>query len=142
MDESTDVTAVVSEEQPAISHDEYLELVSMRQSLLELKAQKSDVLEFVNVAQQYAAQLQQAQQQLNVINEALSENTAALQERMKEIVEPLGVSGEFTITDTEPHYIVANQFDLINKKQAFSLLFLCLNYWKERLTSYNSHSIR
>ena len=57
MDESTDVTAVVSEEQPAISHEEYLELVSMRQSILELKAQKSDVLEFVNVAQQYAAQI-------------------------------------------------------------------------------------
>ncbi len=108
MDESTDVTAVVSEEQPAICHDEYLELVSMRQSILELKAQKSDVLEFVNVAQQYAAQLQQAQQQLSAINEALNENTSALQDRMKEIVEPLGVSGEFTITDTEPHYIVAN----------------------------------
>ena len=108
MDESTDVTAVVSEEQPAISHDEYLELVSMRQSLLELKAQKSDVLEFVNLAQQYAAQLQQAQQQLSAINEALNENTSALQERMKEIVTPLGVSGEFTITDTEPHYIVPN----------------------------------
>lgn len=108
MDESTDVSAVVSEEQPAISHDEYLELVSMRQSLLELKAQKSDVLEFVNVAQQYAAQLQQAQQQLSAINEALNENTSALQERMKEIVTPLGVSGEFTITDTEPHYIVPN----------------------------------
>ncbi len=108
MDESTDVTAVVSEEQPAISHDEYLELVSMRQSILELKAQKSDVLEFVNVAQQYAAQLQQAQERLNVLNDALNENTTALQDRMKEIVEPLGVSGEFTITDTEPHYIVAN----------------------------------
>ena len=93
---------------PTISHDEYLELVSMRQSILELKAQKSDVLEFVNVAQQYAAQLQQAQQQLNAINEALTENTSALQERMKEIVEPLGVSGEFTITDTEPHFIVPN----------------------------------
>ena len=110
MDESTDVAAVVSEEQeqPAISHDEYLELVSMRQSLLELKAQKSDVLEFVTVAQQYAAQLQQAQQQLAAINEALNENTQALQERMKEIVTPLGISGEFTITDTEPHYIVPN----------------------------------
>jgi hypothetical protein len=108
MDESTDVTAVVSEDQPAISHDEYLELVSMRQSILELKAQKSDVLEFVNVAQQYAAQLQQAQERLNVLNDALNENTTALQDRMKEIVEPLGVSGEFTITDTEPHYIVAN----------------------------------
>ena len=108
MDESTDVSAVVSEDQPAISHDEYLELVSMRQSLLELKAQKSDVLEFVNVAQQYAAQLQQAQERLNVLNDALNENTTALQDRMKEIVEPLGVSGEFTITDTEPHYIVAN----------------------------------
>ena len=107
MDESTDVTAVVSEDQPAISHDEYLELVSMRQSILELKAQKSDVLEFVNVAQQYAAQLQQAQERLNVLNDALNENTTALQDRMKEIVEPLGVSGEFTITDTEPHYIVA-----------------------------------
>jgi hypothetical protein len=76
--------------------------------LLELKAQKSDVLEFVNVAQQYAAQLQQAQQQLNAINEALNENGTALQDRMKEIVEPLGVSGEFTITDTEPHFIVPN----------------------------------
>ena len=108
MEESTDVTAVVSEEHPAISHDEYLELVSMRQSILELKAQKSDVLEFVNVAQQYAAQLQQAQERLNVINEALNENNTSLQDRMKQIVEPLGVSGEFTITDTEPHYIVAN----------------------------------
>ena len=108
MDESKEVTAVVSEEQPAISHDEYLELVSMRQSILELKAQKSDVLEFVNVAQQYAAQLQQAQERLNVINEALNENNTSLQDRMKQIVEPLGVSGEFTITDTEPHYIVAN----------------------------------
>jgi hypothetical protein len=108
MDESTDVTAVVSEEQPSISHDEYLELVSMRQSILELKAQKSDVLEFVTVAQQYASQLQQAQERLSVLNEALTENTSALQDRMKEIVTPLGVSGEFTITDTEPHYIVAN----------------------------------
>ncbi len=108
MDESTDVTAVVSEEQPAISHDEYLELVSMRQSLLELKAQKSDVLEFVNVAQQYASQLQQAQQQLNALNEALNENSSALQERMREIVTPLGIAGEFTIVDTEPHYIVPN----------------------------------
>ena len=108
MDESTDVTAVVSEEQPAISHDEYLELVSMRQSILELKAQKADVLEFVTVAQQYAAQLQQAQERLSVLNDALNENTSALQDRMKEIVTPLGVSGEFTITDTEPHYIVAN----------------------------------
>ena len=80
----------------------------MRQSLLELKAQKSDVLEFVTVAQQYAAQLQQAQQQLAAINEALNENTQALQERMKEVVTPLGISGEFTITDTEPHYIVPN----------------------------------
>jgi hypothetical protein len=80
----------------------------MRQSLLELKAQKADVLEFVNVAQQYAAQLQQAQQQLTALNEALNENSVALQDRMKEIVTPLGIAGEFTITDTEPHYIVSN----------------------------------
>ncbi len=108
MDENAvDSEVEVSEEQPTITH-EYLELVSMRQSLLELKAQKSDVLEFVNVAQQYAAQLQQAQQQLNAINEALNENSTALQDRMKEIVTPLGVTGEFTITDSEPHYIVSS----------------------------------
>ena len=93
---------------PTINHDEYLELVSMRQSILELKANKSEVLEFVMVAQQYANQLQQAQERLNLINEALNENNTALQDRMKEIVEPLGVSGEFTITDTEPHYVVSN----------------------------------
>ena len=109
MDENAvDSEVEVSEEQPSITHEEYLELVSMRQSLLELKAQKSDVLEFVNVAQQYASQLQQAQQQLNAINEALNENSTALQDRMKEIVTPLGVTGEFTITDSEPHFIVSS----------------------------------
>lgn len=112
MDENAvDSEVEVSEEQPSITHEEYLELVSMRQSLLELKAQKSDVLEFVNVAQQYASQLQQAQQQLNAINEALNENSTALQDRMKEIVTPLGVTGEFTITDSEPHYIVSSTQD-------------------------------
>jgi hypothetical protein len=45
---------------------------------------------------------------LNAINEALTENSSALQDRMKEIVEPLGVSGEFTITDTDPHFIIPN----------------------------------
>jgi hypothetical protein len=103
-DETT--VEVMEQDQPTVSHEEYLELVSMRQSILELKAQKADVLEFVNVAQQYASQLQQAQERLNVINEAVSENTNALQERMKEIIEPLGVSGEFSISDTEPHYIL------------------------------------
>lgn len=103
-DETT--VEVMEQDQPTVSHEEYLELVSMRQSILELKAQKSDVLEFVTVAQQYASQLQQAQERLNVINEAVSENTNALQERMKEIIEPLGVSGEFSISDTEPHFIL------------------------------------
>jgi hypothetical protein len=91
---------------PTINHDEYLELVSMRQSILELKANKSEVLEFVMVAQQYAQQLQAAQERLGVLNEALTENTNALQERMRELIEPLGVAGEFSITDTEPHYVV------------------------------------
>ena len=108
MDENVVDEVEVSEEQPSITHEEYLELVSMRQQLLELKAQKSDVLEFVNVAQQYASQLQQAQQQLNALNEALNENSTALQERMKEFVTPLRITGEFTITDSEPHFIVSN----------------------------------
>lgn len=96
------------QDNPTVSHEEYLELVAMRQSILELKAQKSDVLEFVTVAQQYAAQLQAAQERLSLLNEALTENTSALQERMKEIVEPLNISGEFTIADTEPHYVIPN----------------------------------
>lgn len=104
---SDDVTTV-DEDVPVVSHEEYLELVSMRQSVLELKAQKADVLEFVNVAQQYASQLQAAQERLNMLNEALNENTTALQERMKEIVEPFNIQGEFTISDTEPHQILVN----------------------------------
>ena len=110
MDETVEVTDGVladgASDRPAVTHDEYLELVSMRQTVLELKAQKSDVLEFVNVAQQYAAQLQGANERLSLINDAITENSEALQERMKEIVEPFNVSGEFSITDTEPHYIV------------------------------------
>jgi hypothetical protein len=110
MDETVEVTDGVladgDSDRPVVSHDEYLELVSMRQTVLELKAQKADVLEFVNVAQQYASQLQGANERLGLINDAITENSEALQERMKEIVEPYNVSGEFSITDTEPHYIV------------------------------------
>ena len=104
----SDSLNVVDDDVPVVSHEEYLELVSMRQSVLELKAQKADVLEFVNVAQQYASQLQAAQERLNMLNEALNENTVALQERMKEIVEPFNITGEFTISDTEPHQILVN----------------------------------
>ncbi len=99
----------VEAEQPVVSHEDYLELVSMRQAVLELKAQKSDVLEFVNVAQQYVQRMQQAQEQLNALNEAVNENANALQERMKEMIEPLGITGEFTIADTEPHYILPSE---------------------------------
>ena len=101
-------TGADSSDQPTVTHDQYLELVSMRQSVLELKAQKSEVLEFVMVAQQYASQLQAAQERLNLLNDAINENTTALQDQMRSVVEPLGISGEFTITDTEPHYVVSN----------------------------------
>jgi two-component sensor histidine kinase len=104
----SDSVTTVDEDVPVISHEEYLELVSMRQSVLELKAQKADVLEFVTVAQQYVSQLQAAQERLNMLNEALTENTTALQDRMKEIVEPFNIQGEFTISDTEPHQILVN----------------------------------
>ena len=111
-DENVEVVEVeedVVSDQPTVSHEEYLELVAMRQSVLELKAQKSEVLEFVMVAQQYASQLQAAQERLNLLNDAINENTNALQEQMRSVVEPLGIAGEFTITDTEPHYVVSNQ---------------------------------
>lgn len=107
----SDVTTVEEVDAPQISHEDYLELVAMRQSILELKAQKADVLEFVQVAQQYASQLQQAQERLNVLNEAVNENQTALQDRMKELIEPLGISGEFSISDTEPHLIIPTQED-------------------------------
>ena len=51
-----EVAEEVVSDQPTVSHEQYLELVAMRQSVLELKAQKSEVLEFVMVAQQYASQ--------------------------------------------------------------------------------------
>jgi len=112
-DENVEVVEVdeveaVEADQPTVSHEQYLELVAMRQSVLELKAQKSEVLEFVMVAQQYASQLQAAQERLNLLNDAINENTNALQDQMRSVVEPLGISGEFTITDTEPHYVVSN----------------------------------
>ena len=108
------VEAVVTEDvestdRPTITHEEYLELVAMRQSVLELKSQKVDVLEFVTVAQQYQAQLPAANERLQILNEALNENSNALQERMRELITPLGVTGEFTINDTEPHFIVVSE---------------------------------
>ena len=106
MSEENVVSEVEGGDNPTISHEDYLELVAMRQSILELKAQKADILEWVNQYNQMASQAQQAGERLQALNEALQDNSTALQERMKEIIEPHGVAGEFTISDTEPHYIL------------------------------------
>ena len=45
MSEENVVSEVEGGDNPTISHEDYLELVAMRQSILELKAQKADVLE-------------------------------------------------------------------------------------------------
>lgn len=97
--------ALQEESRPQISPEEYKELIGLRQKTLELKAQKSDVQDFVIVAQQYASQLPAAQEQLQALVSQINEAASALQSRLKELVEPHGVSGEFSISDTEPHYI-------------------------------------
>lgn len=94
---------------PQISHEEYLELVSMRQQVVELKASKSDVQEFLMTADQYLQQLPQAREQLQTINNQINDVNSVLQNRFQEIITPLGISGEFTISDTEPHFIVSAQ---------------------------------
>ena len=94
-----------SEARPQISPEEYKELVGLRQKTLELKAQKSDVQDFVIVADHYAQQLPAAREQLQTLANQINETMGALQARLKDLVEPHGVTGEFSIADTEPHYI-------------------------------------
>lgn len=98
---------------PQISHEEYLELVSMRQQVVELKASKSDVQEFLMAAEQYLQQLPQAREQLQTLNNQINDINSVLQNRFQEIIAPFGISGEFTISDTEPHYIVSSQAPVV-----------------------------
>jgi hypothetical protein len=97
--------AAQEESRPQISPEEYKELIGLRQKTLELKAQKSDVQDFVIVAQQYSSQLPAAQEQLQALVNQINETASELQSRLKELAEPHGISGEFSISDTEPHYI-------------------------------------
>jgi ribosomal protein L11 methylase PrmA len=96
MEETTD---------PSISHDDYLMLVSKRQVVLELKAQKADLMEWLQSAEEYLRQYEEAKSRKADLDGDILRAQDDLQESFKSVIEPLGVAGEFSITDTEPHYV-------------------------------------
>lgn len=98
MEENTD---------PQISHDDYLMLVAKRQVVLELKAQKSDVLDWLMSFEENLKQYEQAKDRKATLENDILKAQDDLQESFKSVIEPLGVEGEFSITDTEPHYVRA-----------------------------------
>lgn len=106
MDANINPDVMAADEQPVVSHEVYEELMGMRNQIVELKAQKSDVQDFVIIAQQYQQQLPQAQEQLQNLVTEINERAAALQNRFREVVEPFGITGEFSISETEPHYVI------------------------------------
>lgn len=96
MEENTD---------PQISHDDYLMLVAKRQVVLELKAQKSDILDWLMSFEENLKQYEQAKERKATLENDIMKAQDDLQESFKTVIEPLGVDGEFSITDTEPHYV-------------------------------------
>ncbi len=87
---------------PAVTHEEYLELATLRQRQNELKLQGWDVQDFVRRAKE---ELDIAEGKLGEIREELDTTTATLQTRFSEVVSPHGFTGMVTIADTEPHVI-------------------------------------
>lgn len=87
---------------PAITPEEYKELVVARQEIIEMKAQKSEIYDFIaNGEQQLAA----ARAQLAEADGKIAKKNEELTNRMKEIIGPFEIEGDFSISDTEPHYI-------------------------------------
>lgn len=98
MEENTD---------PQILHDDYLMLVAKRQVVLELKAQKSDILDWLISFEENLKQYEQAKERKANLENDIMKAQDDLQESFKLVIEPLGVEGEFSIADTEPHYVRA-----------------------------------
>ena len=87
----------------SVSPEEYKELVSARSAIIELKAQKSDVYDFIVSAED---QIAAAKKQLVEFEEKINEKNQELQGKLIDIVKQRGIEGDFSISETEPHYII------------------------------------
>ena len=93
--------AVDTSAAPTITPEEYREIILMRQQVLEIKAQKSDLQDYLSAVQ---ARLSEA-------NEKITSITESLQSKVSDIAKQHGITGEFSISETEPHTIniITNQ---------------------------------
>jgi DNA repair exonuclease SbcCD ATPase subunit len=104
--DSSELLEVVETEKPSISNEDYQELINIRQAIIEGKAQKSDLQDWLAVAENYASKFEEAKKQYEQIVAAINDNAKLMEKRVKEIViDPFKIEGEFTISETEPHYI-------------------------------------
>ena len=89
-------------DRPVISHEDYLDLVAKRQVVLEKKSRKSDLQDYRD---SLVKQMEEVDATLETIKDEIAADNTALQDRFAEVIQPLGITGEFSISDTEPHYV-------------------------------------
>jgi hypothetical protein len=91
-------------DQPAITHEEYLELMTIRNTELNLKASAYDVQAEIAALRKM---LDSANARLETLNGDIATASNALTERFKAIVAGYGFDGSVSVTvvDTTPHYI-------------------------------------
>jgi len=88
--------------QPVISDEDYQRLAVLRNTIIALKADKSDIADAIE-ARKLA--LQEAEDALLSVKTQIEENAKKLQETLDEVIGPLGLEGQFQIADDSPHYV-------------------------------------
>jgi hypothetical protein len=96
----------ITQDYSSVTPEEYKELVVTRSAIIELKAQKSDVYDFIVDAE---AQIANAKLQLAECESKINEKNQELQSRLLDIVKDRGIEGDFSISETEPHYIIPSK---------------------------------
>jgi hypothetical protein len=87
---------------PVVSHDDYIALATLRGKQTEAKNRAYDL---GKVVRQLEEQLEGFRNEFAKAEADVEETTNTLQEKFGEVMEPLGVNGNVSIADTEPHYV-------------------------------------
>lgn len=88
--------------QPILTHEQYTELSSIKARLDALKVQSYDLQKYIN---EFDNQKQRAIDKLNELEMMIRETNDQQSIRYQEFIQPFGIEGPISVSDSEPHYI-------------------------------------
>lgn len=92
----------MEENAPTLSHEQYLEVVSLKNTVINLRSQGYN---FMKQKEAYEKELKNLEEVLKNVDFEVEKNDTAFVSKMREYTEKHGFANTIAVADTEPHYI-------------------------------------